>query len=578
MIYGVFANQKSFKSVTFVAGLNVILAEKSDNSTEKDTRNGVGKTTLLNIIHFCLGSDKVRSNLPIEELVEWAFTIEMDIGINRIRATRYIANPNVILLEGDFIGWPIHPEKSENFNEFYVSNDDWKKVLGYFLFKSSEVKPLKYKPSFRSLISYFIRAGADAYTDPFKYFRAQKTWDWQVNNAFLLGLNWEQASELQELREKEKSISALQTATKSGMVASLGELEAERVRLEELIEAEKISLSTYKVLPQYEDIQRQADKFSQELHKLANENIINQKKLERYRESIASENPPSESELENVYREAGLLFSEGLKHSLSEAKEFHRKLIQNRRLFLEVEITQINNSIDKNKDLIKKIIDERASLLEIFKTHGALEELICMQESHSKNQEQLGRVKEKITDLRDLTKKKQDIRLAKVELEKKSERDYEEHRSRWEQFVRAFNDNSKALYDEPGNLIINVTDNGYKFGINIQRSNSEGIGKMKIFCYDLTLMQIFSQDESCINFLIHDSTIFDGVDSRQRALAFERISILNRQQNIQYICTLNSDMIPLENLRSDFNFEQYIRLKLSDKDPKDSLLGFKFNT
>ena len=42
MIHSVSANQQSFHTVTFTTGLNVILAERSEVSTEKDTRNGLG--------------------------------------------------------------------------------------------------------------------------------------------------------------------------------------------------------------------------------------------------------------------------------------------------------------------------------------------------------------------------------------------------------------------------------------------------------------------------------------------------------------------------------------------------------
>ena len=54
------ANKKSFRPVKFVEGLNVVLAEKSSSSSKKDTRNGVGKTTLVEILMFCLGGQATR--------------------------------------------------------------------------------------------------------------------------------------------------------------------------------------------------------------------------------------------------------------------------------------------------------------------------------------------------------------------------------------------------------------------------------------------------------------------------------------------------------------------------------------
>lgn len=60
MISRIYANDTRFKPVKFEKGLNVILADRKQDSDEKDSRNGIGKTTLINILHFCLGSDLSR--------------------------------------------------------------------------------------------------------------------------------------------------------------------------------------------------------------------------------------------------------------------------------------------------------------------------------------------------------------------------------------------------------------------------------------------------------------------------------------------------------------------------------------
>jgi uncharacterized protein YydD (DUF2326 family) len=60
MLHGVYANQPSFRPVEFIQGLNLIIAERTDTSTKKDTTNGLGKTTLVEIIDFCLGSTGTR--------------------------------------------------------------------------------------------------------------------------------------------------------------------------------------------------------------------------------------------------------------------------------------------------------------------------------------------------------------------------------------------------------------------------------------------------------------------------------------------------------------------------------------
>lgn len=105
---------------------------------------------------------------------------------------------------------------------------------------------------------------------------------------------------------------------------------------------------------------------------------------------------------------------------------------------------------------------------------------------------------------------------------------------------------------------------------------SEGISKMKIFCYDLTLICFARERGLGIDFLIHDSTIFDGVDPRQRAHALELAAAMATKYGFQYICTLNTDMVPLNDFSADFDFNSLVRMRLTDTDPSGSLLGFRY--
>ena len=219
--------------------------------------------------------------------------------------------------------------------------------------------------------------------------------------------------------------------------------------------------------------------------------------------------------------------------------------------------------------------DKRAELLQLLKTHGALEEFLLLQERVVEKRELLETIKSKIANIKEMAKNMKEIKAERIVLETKLQRDYEQNRIEWEQAVTLFNENSQALYDKPGNLIINTTDNGYKLDIEIQKGSSEGIGKMKIFCYDLMLVELMTQ-RGGINFLFHDSSIFDGVDSRQRALALMHANKKALEKGFQYICALNSDMIPYDDLKEKIPIEDNIRLTLEDQTPEGSLLGFHF--
>jgi len=60
VIHSVRGTLESFRTVEFKPGMNVVLADTTKKASEKDSRNGLGKTTLLSVIDFCLGAQETR--------------------------------------------------------------------------------------------------------------------------------------------------------------------------------------------------------------------------------------------------------------------------------------------------------------------------------------------------------------------------------------------------------------------------------------------------------------------------------------------------------------------------------------
>lgn len=579
MIHGIYANQSSFHSVEFTEGLNVILAERTDTSTQKDTRNGLGKTTLIEIIDFCLGSN--GKPLRIDPLQEWAFTLDITLAGNRVRVTRSIESHNRIIIDGPTKGWIERPDEDKESGEFIFNLKRWRTLLGWALFDLPRTDDVhKYKPTYRSLISYFIRNGLDAYADPFRHYRQQKTWDIQLNIAYLMALNWEYASQWQELKDQENALKALDQAIKTGAIeetiGTVGELEAEKVRLEEQIAREQQALSDFQVHPQYESVQAEADSLTATIHELTNQNVMERRKLARYNESVTSEKPPSDVTVEKLYEQTGVVFSDTIKRTLDEAKVFHKKIVENRKSFLEQEISRIEREIQQRDNEIHELTDKRSNSLAILSTHGALQEMTKLQERFLDTKELLERVKTRIKESKDITSRKRSIKIKKTDLESTAEKDHEQRRELWTKAIKLFNDNSQALYRSPGRLVIDISDAGYKYDVEIERSGSEGVGKMKVFCFDLMLNEFMRVTEKHIDFLIHDSILYDGVDSRQRALALERSHEVCSKLGTQYICALNSDMVPHDDFSNTFEFNSRVRLTLTDREPSGTLLGIQF--
>jgi uncharacterized protein YydD (DUF2326 family) len=383
---------------------------------------------------FCLGSGARKgTGLCVEPLKGWVFTLDLTVARCRVQVTRSVDAHGFVAIDGKTDAWPIQPSVERKIHQRGLDVKDWRKVLGWALFGLPlEHDSMDYKPSPRSLLSYFVRSRPDAYIDPFRHFRSQKTWDIQLHNAFLLGLDWRKASKWQTLKDQKKAIDALKQAIKTGAIqgqlGSLGELEAQRVQLEAQVESEGEALRSFRVHPQYEEMQDMADELTTKIHRLTNENYIDRRRVTRHEETIAGEAPPDEVRLEAMYIEAGVVFADKVTKTLDDARNFHRQIVENRRHFLTSEIAQLKLSISNREMAIATVSEERAGLLSTLAGHGALDEFTRMQEQYARTEQRLEEVKFRIAQLRQASTKRDEIKVATVELRNSAEVDYEERR------------------------------------------------------------------------------------------------------------------------------------------------------
>jgi uncharacterized protein YydD (DUF2326 family) len=582
MIHSIRCDQPSFKNVDFKPGFNVVLATRTMAATDKDSRNGAGKTTLVEIVHFCLGSSADRKNrLMATQLHGWTFTVELDLRGKPYRVSRNTANPRRVILEGDFRDWPIKPKKDKDVGGFVLSNSQWSDVLGWLIFDvPPQAKTDSYEPTFRSLISYFARRGRDAFSIPFEHFRKQKDWDKQVNTAFLLGLSWDYPAKLQKLKDQERVVRELRSAIKAGtfpdLLGTVGELESQKVRLEEIIARRGDELRTFRVHPQYREYQEQANSLQSTIREINQQNTTDRAMHSFYQECLVEEHPPEAENLAKMYREAGVVWPEGVRRRLEDVQIFHDKLIVNRRAFLQTEISRLDQAIARRTEEVKRLSDERAALLTVLDTHGALAEYTELQRVQTEEVAKLSAVNQRIASLTRIEEIKGQTRIEREQLQILARSFYEERRAERERALSLYNQFSQALYNRPGKLIIDIVEGGYRFNVEIERQDSQGVEQMKVFCYDLTLATLWADKRIGPQFLIHDSTIFADVDERQKAHALELAAKTAQEHGFQYICCLNSDAIPEKDFSEGFSLRPYVRIELSDEGERGGLLGMRY--
>jgi len=387
-------------------------------------------------------------------------------------------------------------------------------------------------------------------------------------------------SKLQKLKDQEKVVSQLRAAIKAGtfpdLLGTVGELESQKVRLEELVARRGEELRSFRVHPQYQEYQEQANVLQSAIRQLNQENATDGAMLSFYQESLVQERPPEADSLSEVYREAGIAWPAAVRKRLEDVQAFHDRVIVNRRAFLETETSRLTRAIAQRTVEIRKRSDERADLLSVLNTHGALAEYTEMQRLQSEGIAKLSAVNQRIANLKRIDEVKSQTRIEREQLQILARSLYEERRAGRERAISLFNGFSQALYSRPGELIVDVVEGGYRFNVEIERQDSQGVEQMKVFCYDLTLATLWAARRATPGFLLHDSTIFADVDERQKAHALELAARTAGEQGFQYICCLNSDGIPQEDFSEGFSLQPYVRIELTDEGENGGLLGIRY--
>lgn len=590
MILGVRANRDEFNTVKFSDGFNVLVADATRQSTEKDSRNGLGKTTLLNIIHFCLGgNEKPNEGLCSPKLEGWDFSVDFRIKNEIVAVMRSGDMTGDVLIEAsdawfnEVIGAGHYREPLQQIMNFSSASQlqqmkvkEWISVLGWGMYGLDSQSAA----TFRNLISYDIRR--NQFENPFENYPRQFMKDVQVSNTFMLGLNWQHAVKWQSLKDKKKDVDAIKRAVKDGdnllaeMLGTIGDLETERDRLTRETEKTDSQLCSFRVHPQYVQIENEANDLTRQIHDLSNHVLQLKRLIDFHEDSFKQEQPANDSRVSELYKEAGVVLAESITKRLEEVQEFHVQVTQNRRDYLQSEVIRLHRELTNTRSETERLSNRKAELMRVLQSHGALEEYSELQQLNLGYRSTLNAVEHQIEQLNMIETETSQITIEREQLHLDARIDLEE-RSTLRQAREIFGSNSEALYETPGRLVVNVDrESGFKFDVDIPRASSVGISRMKVFCYDLMRAELWSRRDVSPGFLVHDSNIFDGVDERQIALALELAERKSRECGFQYIVCMNSDAIPYERFSDEFAFDEFVRMRLTDSEPSGKLLGIEF--
>ncbi|MBK5920722.1 hypothetical protein CCR80_06700 [Rhodothalassium salexigens] len=585
MMRGISSDLASFKTLTFRPGLNILLADKSEGATDRQSRNGAGKTSFVEMVHFLCGSNAPKDSIfRTPALIDSTFEIIMDVGDDEYSIARSGKKPSTIILNGPAENLPIEPKFIEDEGHYEISNENWKATLGACWFGLDAVpKPDdKNTPTFRSLFSYFARRqGSGAFQTPVQHSRLQQLWDQQVAISYLLGLDWRIASDFQRLRDKEKIVKELGRAARSGGLGTIfGRAADIRTRLavaERKIERLSSRLKSFQVINEYRELQEEANGITSRINKLGEENFIDQGLIDDLKASLVEEQEPDLSDLGKLYEEVGVVLPDMVRRRFDEVKVFHRTIIENRRSHLTSEINSASQRIQERERAQSDLDARRQQIMDFLQSGGALEQYTAMREELGRAEAEVESLRQKLTAAETLESSRAELDIERARIVQALRDDVHERQDIVNEAIVTFEELSEALYENAGSLTIDATANGPSFEVKVEGQRSKGITNMQIFCFDLMLLELSNRRGRSPGFLIHDSHLFDGVDERQVAKALQLGADRAAKHGYQYIVTMNSDVLPNDGYRPDFDVRSYILdTTLTDATETGGLFGLRF--
>lgn len=590
MIHTVSANNAGFRTVHFDEGLNVVLACRHKDSKNTDTCNGLGKTTLMYIIDFCLGAEPDHEDaLPTKNLLGWEFKLEATIADNRVVVRRAVSTPEYVYVrrvdDGQFT-WPNFTSTFDFGGERAYKVEEWRETLGSLLF-GLEFKlrgpkdPAIYRPEQRELLNFFVRKQYVSETLPALGLSIRR----ELSVTYLLGLNWEFLRKLDDLKAKKKDADALKRSAELKMAEmnrKKGALETECVMLQGQLTLMKEKLDAFKINEQYAEDERLANEYTAKFVELSNKVHVLRAKIRAATKAIQKSSADL-AKIRGIYEEAKFNFPEQVIKTLEQAQKFYEDVSNNRGEFLAQDIKRMEKSVrdlEAQKEEFKKLRDEKMAVLA---STGALEQYSKMYEEYVTAKERLSVKQGCINDLAKSEQQKEEVKVEQKAAAVDARKTYAELEGIWSTAEKCFADMAKLLYDAKGSLNIKLLDEGRRYGFEFKPSipydRASGIKNIRIFAFDMTMFEQQRILNRGIDFLVHDSVIFDGADPRQVANALAKADELARKNHRQYICMLNASTIDNPDFKgeSDITREsECVKLVLTDESPEKSLLGFRF--
>ena len=542
------------RDVSFKKGINLIVDETPENQTQQTTGNNVGKTTVLRLIDYCLGSkgesiykDTEFSNQPNTTIQNFLIETEVLITLELIEDLED-KNSEKVIIQRNFLD---RNKKILKINNKNIHAKDFDSELKQLVFKTDVDKP-----TFRQIISKNVRIDKDRMNNIVKVLGAFVSNEvYEALFLFWLGINTDKAEDKRNLTEdKKRENSFRRRLKKEGELPLIDQkLAFHNDKITELEEKKK----NFNLNESYNEDIEKLNQVKYNLNRVASE--ISQ--LEVRRDLIIESKNDLEQEYVNIntsqikglYEKANALIP-NLQVTFEETLKFHNDLISEKLDYITKELPELEQKLLSLRADLGKLRKQEYNLTSIIQKSGIAEDLEKIITELNKQFERKGNLEEQkrlweVSNTK-LERIENELRLINENITSNDEL----IKSRVTQFNKYFTKMSEILYDENYILTPIKKDVGYDLIVtNVEGNPSTGKKKGQIAAFDFAYIQFADDlDIRCLHFILHDQ--LENIHDNQLNTLVEVANSINGQ----YIVPILRDKIP-----TNINVSQYESLSLS---------------
>lgn len=551
---------KVIREIQFRKGLNLIV----DESEHQITGNSVGKTTVLKLVDFCLGSDK--KNIYVDpETKRSEYKLVKDFLIeNKVLITLCLTSDlendkaNEIVIERNFLSSV--KEGIRRINGQQILAENFEMELGKTLFPDH----LEDKPSFRQIISHNIRYKDENINNTLKTLdKFTSDAEYETLYLFLFGCEFTKGNSKQEILIKIKQEDTYKGRLEKNQTKTAYETALSLINNDiELLNNKKSSFNLNENFEQDLDklnsVKYEVNKLSSIIGKLnIRIDLIKESELELK----SSKSNIDLRQLEIIYEQATNKVKT-IQKSFSDLVTFHNTMIEEKVKFISKELPYIEKSILENNKFLQRLLEEEKRLSILITKSDSFEELEIIIGELTEKYRKKGEFENIIHQLNEVESNIKSFNEQLSEIDSELFSDSFEHivKTQINKFNKHFASISNELYGEQYAVKPDIITNRkgqklYKFS-SFNANMSSGKKQGEISCFDLAYT-LFADEENipCLHFLLNDKK--ELMDDKQLV----KISEFVNRNNIQFIASILKDKLPEE-----INREDYFIVKLSQND------------